>query len=186
VVALKKAGHKGPEIAVQVGIPVFSVYSILRRYEVAGTVETPKRPGRPPSLTERDIRRVVRTSKQNRRKTLQDITNLACPNVSPDTVRKALVANGINSRVAAKKPYLSAQHRLKRLQFAKRYRYWTNEDWKKVIWTDESSVEIGHNSRQIRVWRTSDEKHNEECFTPTFKSGRTSVMVLGAISHDCK
>ena len=50
VVALKKAGHKGPEIAAQVGIPVFSVYSTLRRYEAAGTVEIPKRPQNVPDV----------------------------------------------------------------------------------------------------------------------------------------
>jgi hypothetical protein len=49
-----------------------------------------------------------------------------------------------------------------------------------VIWTDESSFEIGKQSRQIRVWRRSHEKFHRTCLASTFKSGRTSVMVWGA------
>ena len=38
-------------------------------------------------------------------------------------------------------------------------------------------MEIEKQSRQIRVWRHIGERYNTECLTPTFKSGRHSVMV---------
>jgi hypothetical protein len=48
-----------------------------------------------------------------------------------------------------------------------------------VIWTDESSFELGECSRTIRVWRRAEEKYHSDCLAPSFKSGRTSVMAWG-------
>ena len=58
------------------------------------------------------------------------------------------------------------------------------EEWKRIIRTDEASVEIGRDSRARRVWRTNDEEFHHSCIKPTFKSGRSSVMIWGAIVHD--
>jgi len=69
--------------------------------------------------------------------------------------------------------------------FAKEHLGWTIDQWKQVIWTDESSFESGK-SGQLRVWRTADEEFNQECTGSTHKSGRTSVMVWGAIAYDQK
>jgi hypothetical protein len=48
------------------------------------------------------------------------------------------------------------------------------------VWTDESSFEVGKNYRKVRVWRTVEKYHNS-CLTPLLKSGRTSMMVWGAV-----
>ena len=88
---------------------------------------------------------------------------------------------GYNKRVAAKKPFLKEAHMEKRLQFAKAHRNWIIEQWKQVVWTDESSVEIGKDILQKKVWRLPQEKYDKDCLKPSFKSGRTSFMVWGAI-----
>ena len=50
-----------------------------------------------------------------------------------------------------KKPYLSEKHKKARLEFAKRHKDWTIEDWKKVIWSDETKINIfGSDGRQYR------------------------------------
>jgi len=55
--------------------------------------------------------------------------------------QKSLEEN-IHSRavVKKKKPLLSARHRKARLAFAQKYREWTVEDWKRVIWSDEMKI----------------------------------------------
>ena len=45
--------------------------------------------------------------------------------------------------LAQKKPFLRDDHRRRRLKFALQHQNWTFEEWKKVIWTDESTFEIG-------------------------------------------
>lgn len=60
---------------------------------------------------------------------------------------------------------------------------WGEEDWEKIIWTDESSVEIGKGSKVVWVWRKPGERYLERCPTPTFKSGRQSLMIWGCMTH---
>lgn len=55
------------------------------------------------------------------------------------------------------------------------------DDWNNVIWTNESSSEVGKQSCQIRVLRKVYERNNYVCLAPTFKSMRTSIMEWGAL-----
>jgi hypothetical protein len=87
--------------------------------------------------------------------------------------------HNINSRIAAKKPFINDVNQARRLAFALEHRNLTADDWKNVLWTDESSFEIGKNSRQVRVWRNPSERFHSSCLIPSFKSGRQTVMVWG-------
>jgi hypothetical protein len=60
--------------------------------------------------------------------------------------------------------------------------HWSEQDWSKVIWTDESSFELGKNSQPIRRWRRVNKKFAKSCLAPTFKSGQTFVMLWGAFT----
>ena len=73
-----------------------------------------------------------------------------------------------------------------RSAFAKEHKHKTVEQWKLVIWSDESSFEIGAYSHETLVWRTTSQKFHPQCLTPTFKYGRMSIMVWGAITATSK
>jgi hypothetical protein len=60
--------------------------------------------------------------------------------------------------VAVKKPFLNEKQQKPRYIFAKNHAHWTADDWKKVIWTDESSFKIDKLSSQPKVWRNALEK----------------------------
>jgi hypothetical protein len=92
----------------------------------------------------------------------------------------------MSRRVAAKKPFLKAVHIRKRKEWARENVRLTREDWIRIIWTDESSVEVGKQSRQCTVWRKPGERYLQDCVVPTFKSGRQSVMVWGCISYNMR
>ena len=77
-------------------------------------------------------------------------TALANP-VSIQTMRNVLKEEDYVAVVKKKKPFLSAQHRRERLKFAMKYAEWTVEDWKTVIWSDETKIN--------RFW--SDRKQQE-------------------------
>ena len=119
---------------------------------------------------------------QNRCIPLASIIEKMTEKVCPRTLRKEIKRIGFHSRVAAKKPFLSNKHKVDRLAFAKKYQAWQLSDWMNVIWTDEVSFEIGKNSLQVKVWRRSYERYSWDCLAPTFKSGRTSVMIWGAFT----
>src|SRR5262249_47275110 len=122
-------------------------------------------------------RSLVRMIYNNRRISLTEIASQITPKVSICTIRRALHDIGLKSRIARVKPFLSDTHKAKRLKWAKERKDWGNEEWSRVIFTDESSVELGKNSRQIRVWRNPGDEWDTTCIVPSFKSGRTSVMV---------
>jgi hypothetical protein len=180
IVGMSKAGSKSPAIAAELNVSERTVRSVLQQFKNRGDVEIKKSPGRPRKLSERDVRSVVTYLHKNRRATLADITNSLPTKVSQSTVRRTLHSLRIFSCAAVIKPFLTLEHKAARLAFAKKYKDWTAEDWKKVVWTDESSFEVGKNCRKVRVWRTEDEKYESSCVVPSFKSGRSSVMVWGA------
>ena len=51
--------------------------------------------------------------------------------VSVETVRRRLREAGLYGRIARRKPLLTAKHIEKRLEWAKKYKDWTPEDWEK-------------------------------------------------------
>ncbi|GET67406.1 IS630 family transposase [Rhizophagus irregularis DAOM 181602=DAOM 197198] len=132
---------------------------------------------RPPALNNNEKNALINEVKKNRREPLHEIINTLGLNCSLTTARQTLYDAGIHSHVAAKKPFVSKKHVLAHVSWCEKYKEKTIQDWNQVIFSDESSVEIGKQSRQIRVWRHTGERFNIECLTPTFKSGRKSVMV---------
>jgi transposase len=120
------------------------------------------------------------------RATLDQIREFAQMNVSKSTIRRRLHDMDIHSRIAKRKPFVSTVQAAKRLAFARKHASWTVDKWKKVLFTDESSFEIGRNSRRVRVWRRASEADHPKNLAPTFKSGRTSQMVWGGIQHGKK
>ena len=103
------------------------------------------------------------------------------------TVQRALNSKlDISCCIAAKKPFLTAKHIQKRKEWAKEHIGWTEQEFRCVIYTDESSVEIGKQSRQNTVWRKPGERYKKECLVPTFKSGCQSVMIWSCISYNMR
>ena len=55
-------------------------------------------------------------------------------------MRNGLKKVGMKAVVKKKRPRLTPYHRKERLDFAIRHQHWTLEDWKKVVWSDESQM----------------------------------------------
>ena len=84
--------------------------------------------------------------------------------------------------MAARKPLLSARNRKARLDFASEYRDWTVEQWRQVLWSDESSVELFDCRRRVYVRRRQGERFREECLVPSVKFGGGKLMIWGCFS----
>ncbi|KAI7942321.1 hypothetical protein MJO28_012348 [Puccinia striiformis f. sp. tritici] len=180
VVGMKASGLTVLQVSRLAELPRSTVDSILMRNRERGTVETTKRPGRPRKTTDRDSRELKDVLESNRKTKLSEVGDMIQTQVCDRTPRKRIRNLGYNSCVAVKKPYVNNKQKKNRLRFAREHSSWTVADWERVIWSDESSFEIGKNSELVRVWRTKQQKYNLECLEPTFKSGRSSTMVGGA------
>jgi transposase len=80
-----------------------------------------------------------------------------------------------------KKPLLTAVHRKKRLAFALKHREWTVEDWKRVMWSDETKINrIGSDGKQW-VWKKAGDGLIEREVQGTVKFGGGNIMVWGCM-----
>ena len=101
------------------------------------------RTGRPNLLTIRDHRHLIRTVRLNPRikyRELLEKTGLSC---SKSTAYRALKAYGLTNWLAKKRPLLTPEVAALRLAWCKEREAWTKDQWLKVIWSDECSVERG-------------------------------------------
>ena len=60
--------------------------------------------------------------------------------ITSQTVRNVLKKAGLKAQKRVKKPALSLRLKRDRFNFATKYKEWTVEDWKKVIWSDETKI----------------------------------------------
>lgn len=58
--------------------------------------------------------------------------------LAPRTIRARLNEQGYKRCKACKKPFISAKNRATRVVCAKKHLSWTVEQWKTVLWADES------------------------------------------------
>ncbi|GFV80804.1 transposable element Tcb2 transposase [Trichonephila clavipes] len=106
--------------------------------------------------------------------------------VSAETVRNVIRHAGYSSRVARKKPFIRLQNQKKRLEFTKTHQLKTDNFWKKVIFSDESKLNIfGSDGRRI-VWRKPDTVLDPKNLRPTVKHGGGSVRQVQILNPaDC-
>jgi transposase len=103
--------------------------------------------------------------------------------VSVETIRNCLREAGLRSFPKAKKPLLRKRHVKQRLAFAKKYQHWTEDDWNRVIWSDETKVNrMGSDGRKWG-WKTRGAKLQPHHVQPTVKHGGGSLVVWGCMSR---
>jgi Transposase/DDE superfamily endonuclease len=134
--------------------------------------------------TKREDRYIERVLKQNPFTPLRDITNLIDSNISHQTIMRRRSEADLESYVAVVKPGLRPENIAKRLEWALKYKDWTVEDWKKVIWSDESSIWIGVNPHRQWVIRPKGERLNPKYVKKSFKSERVKIMVWGCFTGE--
>jgi len=107
--------------------------------------DTPRpQSGAPLELTAQDRQYAVSLIKRGRTNTAVEATKIVNERpvkpVCVETVRRALKDVGNLVAKKKKKPALNATHRCNRLRWAIEHRHWTVEDWKSVIWSDETKI----------------------------------------------
>jgi transposase len=149
-------------------------------------IEDGKRSGRPKEISEATEQAVISsvTKDRNGREKSSEILAFEA-GISHSSVLRILHKHGLVIAKPSWKPGLTEAAKAKRLRFCLDHQYWTLEDWKAVIFTDETSIVLGHRRGSIRVWRRVGESHDPTCVRRRWK-GYSDFMVWGCFTYDKK
>ena len=84
-------------------------------------------------------------------------------NVSVRTIQRwCQVRLELPARKPAKKPKITEAMKEKRLRFAMKYRDWSVEQWKNVMWSDESNFEVMRDKKMKTIRKPKGSNRHEE------------------------
>jgi len=187
VLYLLSEGKSTSQVADIVGLNQSTIVKICQKNTDNDTFSNSKlNLGRARILSQREERNVVRLVASGICSTAADakrhLNETYKIDVSDSTVRRVLKRNALHARIKIKKPLLRKIHRSSRYLFSKKHKNWTVEDWRKVVWSDESKFTLfGSEGRQY-YWKKPGQSIQDHHIKPTVKHGGGSIMVWGCIT----
>uniref|UniRef100_A0A8C7LU61 Tc1-like transposase DDE domain-containing protein n=1 Tax=Oncorhynchus mykiss TaxID=8022 RepID=A0A8C7LU61_ONCMY len=182
VVKKFKAGFGYKKISQALNIPRSSVQAIILKWKEYQTTANLPRPGRPSKISAHTRRRRIRDAAKRPMITLDELQRSTAEvgdSVHRTTISRILHKSGLYGRVARRKPFLKDIHKKCSLKFATSHLGDTPNMWKKVLWSDETKIELFGNNAKCYVWRKSN---TAEHTIPTVKHGGGSIMVWACFS----
>ncbi|KAG2465685.1 TCB1 transposase, partial [Polypterus senegalus] len=185
IVLRHKSGEGYRKISAALKVPMSTVASIIHKCKMFETTRTLPRAGQPSKLSDRGRRALVREVTKNPMVALSEPQRSSVERGEPSrrtTISAAIHQSGLYGRVARRKPLLSKRHMAARLEFAKRHLKDSQTMRNKILWYDETKIELfGVNARR-HVWRKPGTAHHQDHTIPTVKHGGGSIMLWGCFS----
>ncbi|KAG2455540.1 TCB1 transposase, partial [Polypterus senegalus] len=185
IVARHRSGQGYKKISAALKVPKSTVAIIILKWKTFGTTRTLPRAGRTAKLSYWGRRALVREVKKNPKINLAELQR--CSQEMGESCRKstitaALPQSGLYGRVACRKPLLSARHMTARMEFAKRHLKNPEMVRNKILWSDETKIELfGLNSKRY-VWKQPGTAYHLSNTVPTVKHGGGRIMLWGCFS----
>ncbi|EIE80082.1 hypothetical protein RO3G_04787 [Rhizopus delemar RA 99-880] len=161
IYSLLRSKKSNSKIAKQVGVSRTTVQKYRSSLKMSGNFDEG---GRPSLISQRMvnyIRRLVTLGRKNNavetQKALKEEFGMS---VSDSTVRRVLKKAGFIAFVKPQKPLLRSQNIVKRLQWAKSHQHWAMDDWKRVIFSDETKVNRFASDGKAYAWKLPHEELN--------------------------
>lgn len=181
IIILRDENYSIRQISNRLNLPKSSVFNTIKYFNETGAFAYPKPAGRKLSTTPATDRVILLASKRDPFASSSLIkSNLPAPAPSNRTIRRRLVKSGYKSYKPAKKPCLSKKNIKDRLAFCGKYRHWTEDQWARVMFSDETTIcQFGAFSRHVR--RPKGKRYDPHYTIKTVKNA-PKVMVWGAIT----
>ncbi len=144
VVGARRTGLSISQTADLLGFSHTTISSVYREWSEKEKISSERLScGRTLLMSEvRGQRRMDRLVRDDRKATVTQITtryNQDLQNtISEHTTRRTLKQMCSSSRRPHRVPLLSDKNSTRRIQFTQDHQNWTTEDWKNVVWSDES------------------------------------------------
>ena len=175
------------EIARRLGIAESSVRYNLKKKAETGSMKNAHRSGRPKVMTAAEERNLVVRCKRSPFKPAthlrQDVLSATGKTAGISTVRKVLADNDLSAYRPRSVPLLQPRHIAARKDFGKTYETWAEEDWRRVLWSDESRFCFFRSDGKGYVRRPLNKSLDPRYTRPTVKHAGGGIMVWGCFSR---
>ncbi|GLB39423.1 putative DDE superfamily endonuclease [Lyophyllum shimeji] len=185
IVELKNLGQSDHEIATQFNLHRTTIGRIMSRYEESNDpyYRRPKS-GRRRLVSERDARHAALLLARTEAANVTELVKMAFPEISRLTMSRALHEYGLISRVRRTKPYISKANQIRRKDWADDHEAWTADDWKLVIFSDESKFNLFKSDGRQYAWFRPGQALDPRFTKKTVKHGGGSIMVWGCVTGE--
>ncbi|GFV30022.1 transposable element Tcb2 transposase [Trichonephila clavipes] len=150
-------GRSVTSVAAEFGIAHSIVSRFWRQFQTTGTAIRGFSSGRPRGTTPADDRYIVLQARRNRRQTAAEIarhtTQATGRPISRFTVARRLHGGGLFARRPVRCVPLTPAHRRRRSLLCREHRNWRDNEWGRVLFTDESRFSLSSDSHRMLIWR---------------------------------
>ena len=137
------------EIGCQLHIPRRTVSNFLTWLKSRKTSDNLPWHGRPRITTEAQDKHIINAAETNTHVPFTSLQNIVNVPASTSTIRRRLHEDLIRKWCAVKRTLLTKEHAKKRLEWALKYQHYTQEDWAKFAWSDESIIQKDSACQQV-------------------------------------
>lgn len=186
ILELRKTGLSYSKIAKQLNCSKKKVFGAINHFQKFGTHNNVQRKTRPRKTSPRIDRKISKLSKIDPKKSAKDIQreilNEIDTPVSVWTIRRRLVEAGLHGRVSRKKPLVTPNQRKRRIEFARSHSSWSTQQWKFILWSDETKINrMGPDGKRF-VRRPKRKEFDPKYVSTVVKHGGGSINVWGCFS----
>ncbi|KFM73401.1 Transposable element Tcb1 transposase, partial [Stegodyphus mimosarum] len=174
-------------VAAEFGIADSIVSRLWRQFQTTGTAIRGFSSGRPRGTTSADDRYIALQARRNRRQTAGEIarhtTQATGRPISRFTVARRLHGGGLFARRPVRCVPLTPAHRRRRSLWCREHRNWRDNEWGRVLFTDESRFSLSCDSRHIHIWTERGTRNNpfniikRDCFGGRGVLVRADIML---------
>ncbi|GFS90447.1 transposable element Tc1 transposase [Trichonephila clavipes] len=177
--------EEGRSVAAEFGIAHSIVSRLWRQFQTTGTAIRGFSSGRPRGTTPADDRYIVLQARRNRRQTAGEIarhTTQATGRPIPRfTVARRLHGGGLFARRPVRCVPLTPAHRRRRSLWCRQHRNWRDNEWGRVLFTDESRFSLSSDSHRILIWRERGNRNHPSNIIERDRYGGHGVLLWGGI-----
>ncbi|GFU41475.1 transposable element Tc1 transposase [Trichonephila clavipes] len=184
IIGKLEEGRSVTSVAAEFGIAHSIISRLWRQFQTTGTAIRGFSSGRPRGTTPADDRYIVLQARRNRRQTAGEIARHTTQ-ATERPISRFTVARRLHGGLFARRPVrcvpLTPAHRRRRSLWCREHRNWRDNEWGRVLFTDESRFSLSSDSHRILIWRERGSRNHPSNIIERDRYGGRGVLVWGGI-----